>query len=76
MFLLISASFISQRQRLREFLIRQQMQRKEAAAAAAAAGGASPGWSGGEINAFQQDKAHRAPPPYPQVNTEQCATFL
>ncbi|KAM9855227.1 histone-lysine N-methyltransferase 2D [Aulostomus maculatus] len=61
-----------QRQRLREFLIRQQLQRnsirqeKEAAAAAAAAGGTSPGWSGGEIGAFQQDKAHRAPPPYPQ----------
>ncbi|KAM4563268.1 histone-lysine N-methyltransferase 2D isoform 2-T2 [Odontesthes bonariensis] len=61
-----------QRQRLREFLIRQQMQRnsmrqeKEAAAAAAAAEGASPGWSAGEMGAFQQDKAHRAPPPYPQ----------
>ncbi|XP_074500471.1 histone-lysine N-methyltransferase 2D isoform X1 [Sebastes fasciatus] len=61
-----------QRLRLREFLIRQQMQRnsirqeKEAAIAAAAAGNASPGWSGGEMGAFQQDKAHRAPPPYPQ----------
>ncbi|CAN9516118.1 unnamed protein product [Ophioblennius macclurei] len=64
-----------QRQRLREFLIRQQMQRNSirqekeaaaAAAAAAAAGGGSPGWSGGEMGAFQQDKANRAPPPYPQ----------
>ncbi|XP_023139493.2 histone-lysine N-methyltransferase 2D isoform X1 [Amphiprion ocellaris] len=60
-----------QRQRLREFLIRQQMQRnsirqEKEAAAAAAAGSASPGWSGGEMGAFQQDKAHRAPPPYPQ----------
>ncbi|XP_029975152.1 histone-lysine N-methyltransferase 2D isoform X3 [Salarias fasciatus] len=63
-----------QRQRLREFLIRQQMQRNSirqekeaaAAAAAAAAGSASPGWSGGEMGAFQQDKANRAPPPYPQ----------
>ncbi|XP_028266101.1 histone-lysine N-methyltransferase 2D isoform X3 [Parambassis ranga] len=59
-----------QRQRLREFLIRQQMQRnsirQEKEAAAAAAGSTSPGWSGGEMGAFQQDKAHRAPPPYPQ----------
>ncbi|XP_061842110.2 histone-lysine N-methyltransferase 2D isoform X1 [Nerophis lumbriciformis] len=60
-----------QRQRLREFLIRQQMQRntirQEKEAAAAAAGNASsPGWQGGEIGAFQQDKTHRAPPPYPQ----------
>ncbi|XP_032377385.1 histone-lysine N-methyltransferase 2D isoform X2 [Etheostoma spectabile] len=60
-----------QRLRLREFLIRQQMQRnsirqEKEAAAAAAAGSASPGWSGGEMGAFQQDKAHRAPPPYPQ----------
>lgn len=57
-----------QRQRLREFLIRQQMQRnsmrqeKEAAVNTAA-----PGWAGGEMAAFQQDKTHRAPPPYPQV---------
>ncbi|XP_034445428.1 histone-lysine N-methyltransferase 2D isoform X4 [Hippoglossus hippoglossus] len=66
-----------QRQRLREFLIRQQMQRnsirqeKEAAAAAAASGvSVSPGWSGGEMGAFQQDnKVHRAPPPYPQDRT-------
>ncbi|XP_037540800.1 histone-lysine N-methyltransferase 2D isoform X2 [Nematolebias whitei] len=61
-----------QRQKLREFIIRQQKQKnsirqeKEAAAAAAAAGNASPGWSGGEMTAFQQDKTHRAPPPYPQ----------
>uniref|UniRef100_A0A672Y531 [histone H3]-lysine(4) N-methyltransferase n=1 Tax=Sphaeramia orbicularis TaxID=375764 RepID=A0A672Y531_9TELE len=59
-----------QRQRLREFLIRQQMQRnsirQEKEAAAAASGNASPGWSGGEMGAFQQDKANRAPPPYPQ----------
>ena len=44
-------------------------QEKEAAAAAAAGGSASPGWSGGEMGAFQQDnKVHRAPPPYPQVH--------
>ncbi|XP_020490682.2 histone-lysine N-methyltransferase 2D isoform X2 [Labrus bergylta] len=58
-----------QRQRLREFLIRQQMQRnsiRQEKEAAAAAGSASPGWAGGEIGAFQQDKVHRAPPPYPQ----------
>ncbi|XP_068182905.1 histone-lysine N-methyltransferase 2D [Antennarius striatus] len=58
-----------QRQRLREFLIRQQMQRnsiRQEKEAAAAAGGASPGWSAGEMGAFQHDKAHRAPPPYPQ----------
>uniref|UniRef100_UPI0037E8BB20 histone-lysine N-methyltransferase 2D n=1 Tax=Semicossyphus pulcher TaxID=241346 RepID=UPI0037E8BB20 len=58
-----------QRQRLREFLIRQQMQRnsiRQEKEAAAAAGSASPGWAGGEMGAFQQDKAHRAPPPYPQ----------
>ncbi|XP_029010874.1 histone-lysine N-methyltransferase 2D isoform X3 [Betta splendens] len=53
-----------QRQKLREFLIRQQMQKKEAAAAAT--GNVSPGWSGGEMGTFQQDKVHRAPPPYPQ----------
>lgn len=40
-----------------------------AATAAAAAGNASSSWSGGEISTFQQDKTHRAPPPYPQVNT-------
>ncbi|XP_077453292.1 histone-lysine N-methyltransferase 2D isoform X2 [Stigmatopora argus] len=59
-----------QRQKLREFLIRQQMQRnnmrQEKEAAAAAAGNASPGWLAGEMGAFQQDKSHRAPPPYPQ----------
>ncbi|KAM9785527.1 histone-lysine N-methyltransferase 2D [Neosynchiropus ocellatus] len=64
-----------QRQKLREFLIRQQMQRNSmrqekeaaaAAAAAAAAGGASPGWTEGEMASFAQDKPHRAPPPYPQ----------
>ncbi|XP_035512783.1 histone-lysine N-methyltransferase 2D isoform X2 [Morone saxatilis] len=58
-----------QRQKLREFLIRQQMQRnsiRQEKEAAAAAGSASPGWSGGEMGTFQQDKAHRAPPPYPQ----------
>ncbi|XP_061684594.1 histone-lysine N-methyltransferase 2D isoform X6 [Syngnathoides biaculeatus] len=59
-----------QRQKLREFLIRQQMQRntmrQEKEAAAATVGNASPGWPGGELGAFQQDKIHRAPPPYPQ----------
>lgn len=45
--------------------------------AAAAAGSASPGWSGGEMGAFQQDKAQRAPPPYPQVDIlKKCATNL
>lgn len=47
----------------------RQEKEAAAAAAAAAAGNASPGWSGGEIGTFQQDKAHRAPPPYPQVCT-------
>ncbi|XP_068610398.1 histone-lysine N-methyltransferase 2D [Brachionichthys hirsutus] len=57
-----------QRQRLREFVIRQQMQRNSIRQEkeAAAAGGAPPGWSAGEMGAFQHDKAHRAPPPYPQ----------
>ncbi|XP_030590027.1 histone-lysine N-methyltransferase 2D isoform X2 [Archocentrus centrarchus] len=58
-----------QRQRLREFLIRQQMHRnsiRQEKEAAAAAGSPSPSWSGGEMGAFQQDKTHRAPPPYPQ----------
>ncbi|CAL9703035.1 unnamed protein product [Knipowitschia caucasica] len=49
-----------QRQKLREFLIRQQIQKKEAAAAAA--GSTSPGWSGGETS----ERINRAPPPYPQ----------
>ncbi|XP_055079337.1 histone-lysine N-methyltransferase 2D isoform X2 [Periophthalmus magnuspinnatus] len=53
-----------QRQKLREFLIRQQIQKKEAAAAAS--GSTSPGWSGGESPAFQQERVSRAPPPYPQ----------
>lgn len=48
--------------------IRQEKE-AAAAAAAAAAGNASPGWSGGELGTFQQDKTHRAPPPYPQVCT-------
>lgn len=47
-------------------MIRQQMHRQEKEAAAAA-GSASPGWSGGGMGTFQQDKTHRAPPPYPQV---------
>ncbi|KAM4737415.1 histone-lysine N-methyltransferase 2D isoform 2-T2 [Anableps anableps] len=60
-----------QRQKLRDFIIRQQRQKisikqEKEAAAAAAAGNASPGWSGGEMGAFQQDKTLRAPPPYPQ----------
>ncbi|XP_038138588.1 histone-lysine N-methyltransferase 2D isoform X2 [Cyprinodon tularosa] len=61
-----------QRQKLRDFIMRQQRQKntikqeKEAAAAAAAAGNESPGWSAGEMGAFQQDKTLRAPPPYPQ----------
>ncbi|XP_023280928.1 histone-lysine N-methyltransferase 2D isoform X2 [Seriola lalandi dorsalis] len=66
-----------QRQRLREFLIRQQMQRNSMRQEkeAAAAGSASPGWSGGEMGAFQQDnKAHRAPPPYPQDRATTAAT--
>ncbi|KAM9350418.1 histone-lysine N-methyltransferase 2D [Symphorus nematophorus] len=66
-----------QRQRLREFLIRQQMQRnsiRQEKEAAAAAGSASPGWSGGEMGNFQQDKAHRAPPPYPQDRSAATTT--
>ncbi|XP_034028297.1 histone-lysine N-methyltransferase 2D [Thalassophryne amazonica] len=56
-----------QRQKLREFLIRQQLQKNSRQEKeAAAAGSASSGWSGGEMGAFQQDKGHRAPPPYPQ----------
>lgn len=58
-----------QRQKLREFLIRQQMQRnsiRQEKEAAAASGSASPGWSGGELGIFHQEKGNRAPPPYPQ----------
>lgn len=47
--------------------IRQEKEAAAAAAAAAAASSTSPGWAGGEMSAFQQDKPHRAPPPYPQV---------
>lgn len=46
---------------------RNSIRQEKEAAAAAAAGSASPGWSGGEMGTFQQDKTHRAPPPYPQV---------
>ncbi|KAK7884311.1 hypothetical protein WMY93_027434 [Mugilogobius chulae] len=53
-----------QRQKLREFLLRQQNQKKEAAAAAS--GSTSPGWSGSEASAFPQERVSRAPPPYPQ----------
>lgn len=85
--LLISAFYDLQRQRLREFLIRQQMQRnsirQEKEAAAASTGSVSPGWSGGDVGAFQQEKVHRAPPPYPQVHslsstpfTLQCSILL
>ncbi|XP_026223798.1 histone-lysine N-methyltransferase 2D isoform X3 [Anabas testudineus] len=67
-----------QRQRLREFLIRQQMQRnsirQEKEAAAASTGSVSPGWSGGDVGAFQQEKVHRAPPPYPQDRAAAAAT--
>lgn len=67
---------MSQRQKLRDFIIRQQRQKisikqEKEAAAAAAAGNASPGWSGGEMGVFQQDKTLRAPPPYPQVYLQQ-----
>ncbi|XP_060794449.1 histone-lysine N-methyltransferase 2D isoform X5 [Neoarius graeffei] len=57
-----------QKQRLREFLIRQKMQRnslrqeKEANAPTNTA----PNWQEGEMAVFQQDKSQRAPPPYPQ----------
>lgn len=57
-----------QKQRLREFLIRQKMQRnslrqeKEANAPINSA----PNWQEGEMVVFQQDKSQRAPPPYPQ----------
>uniref|UniRef100_A0A3B4D0F7 [histone H3]-lysine(4) N-methyltransferase n=1 Tax=Pygocentrus nattereri TaxID=42514 RepID=A0A3B4D0F7_PYGNA len=56
-----------QRQRLREFLIRQKMQRnslrqeKEVTAANNA-----PNWQEGEVAVYQQEKSQRAPPPYPQ----------
>ncbi|XP_078806750.1 histone-lysine N-methyltransferase 2D isoform X4 [Oryzias latipes] len=72
-----------QRQKLREFIIRQQMQKnsmrqeREAAAvsaAAAAAGNTSPGWSGGEMGSFGQEKTHRAPPPYPQDRAPAAAS--
>lgn len=63
-----------QRQKLREFLIRQQLQRKEAAAAAS--GSASPSWSGGETPAFQQEKINRAPPPYPQDRANTGSTAV
>lgn len=43
--------------------------RQEKEAAAAATGSVSPGWSGGDMGSFQQDKVHRAPPPYPQVHS-------
>lgn len=62
--------------------IKQEKEAAAAAAAAAASGNASSGWTGGEISAFQQDKTHRAPPPYPQVNTlstnleVKCSTAL
>ncbi|TSP79504.1 Histone-lysine N-methyltransferase 2D [Bagarius yarrelli] len=57
-----------QKQRLREFLMRQKMQRnslrqeKEANAPINSA----PNWQEGEIAVFPQDKSQRAPPPYPQ----------
>ncbi|XP_053706506.1 histone-lysine N-methyltransferase 2D isoform X2 [Synchiropus splendidus] len=74
-----------QRQKLREFLIRQQMQRNSmrqekeaaaAAAAAAAAGSGSPGWTEGEMAAFTHDKPHRAPPPYPQDRVSGAQTHV
>ncbi|XP_058265800.1 histone-lysine N-methyltransferase 2D isoform X3 [Hemibagrus wyckioides] len=57
-----------QKQRLREFLIRQKMQRnslrqeKEANTPINNA----PNWQEAEMSVFQQDKSQRAPPPYPQ----------
>ncbi|XP_026776632.3 histone-lysine N-methyltransferase 2D isoform X1 [Pangasianodon hypophthalmus] len=57
-----------QKQRLREFLIRQKMQRnslrqdKEGNAPINNA----PNWQESEMVVFQQDKSQRAPPPYPQ----------
>uniref|UniRef100_A0A3B1KLR4 [histone H3]-lysine(4) N-methyltransferase n=1 Tax=Astyanax mexicanus TaxID=7994 RepID=A0A3B1KLR4_ASTMX len=57
-----------QRQRLREFLIRQKMQRnslrqeKEATAASNNA----PNWQEGDVSVYHPDKTQRAPPPYPQ----------
>ncbi|KAI5612191.1 histone-lysine N-methyltransferase 2D isoform X1, partial [Silurus asotus] len=61
-----------QKQRLREFLIRQKMQRnslrqeKEASAPINNAPINAPNWQEGEMAVFQQDKSQRAPPPYPQ----------
>ncbi|XP_047016334.1 histone-lysine N-methyltransferase 2D isoform X1 [Ictalurus punctatus] len=57
-----------QKQRLREFLIRQKLQRnslrqeKEANVPVNNA----PNWQEGEMAVFQPDKSQRAPPPYPQ----------
>uniref|UniRef100_A0A4W4F696 [histone H3]-lysine(4) N-methyltransferase n=1 Tax=Electrophorus electricus TaxID=8005 RepID=A0A4W4F696_ELEEL len=57
-----------QRQRLREFLIRQKMQRnslRQEKEATTASNNAS-NWQEGEMAVYQQDKTQRAPPPYPQ----------
>uniref|UniRef100_A0A8C1Y9M7 [histone H3]-lysine(4) N-methyltransferase n=1 Tax=Cyprinus carpio TaxID=7962 RepID=A0A8C1Y9M7_CYPCA len=53
-----------QRQRLREFLIRQRNSRQEKEAPVV--GNPAQSWPGGDMLAFQQDKSQRAPPPYPQ----------
>uniref|UniRef100_A0A673MV53 [histone H3]-lysine(4) N-methyltransferase n=1 Tax=Sinocyclocheilus rhinocerous TaxID=307959 RepID=A0A673MV53_9TELE len=57
-----------QRQRLREFLIRQKMQRNSLRQEkeAPVVGNPAQSWPGVEMPAFQQDKSQRAPPPYPQ----------
>ncbi|XP_062871993.1 histone-lysine N-methyltransferase 2D [Trichomycterus rosablanca] len=57
-----------QKQRLRQFLIRQKIQRnslRQEKEASTASNNAS-NWQEGEMAVYQQDKTQRAPPPYPQ----------
>ncbi|XP_027026218.2 histone-lysine N-methyltransferase 2D isoform X1 [Tachysurus fulvidraco] len=57
-----------QKQRLREFLIRQKMQKNSLRQEkeANAPNNNAPNWQEAEMAVFQQDKSQRAPPPYPQ----------
>ncbi|KAF5906764.1 histone-lysine N-methyltransferase 2D isoform X1, partial [Clarias magur] len=57
-----------QKQRLREFLIRQKMQKSSVRQDkdANAPMNNVPNWQEGEMAVFQHDKSQRAPPPYPQ----------
>ena len=56
--------FDLQRQKLRDFLIKQQVLRgvRHAKPAAAPASNPAAGWHGGDLA-----QSHKAPPPYPQV---------